>query len=401
MKRILFVDDENRALSVFERLLNDMAHDWEMVFVDSGAKALEAMALKPFDVVVSDMMMPGMDGAELLMRVANQFPQTVRIIISGHPNRSSVLRLVGPAHQYLPKPCDTELLRETILRAAALRELIADEKLAKVVSQIQTLPSVPAVFMEMSMEMRAEEPSLVKIGHLISQDLGLCTKMLQLVNSAFFGLPQPISNPVEAIIHLGLDTVKNLVLSLQLFSVFEGVQLRHLCIERLWNHCWTTAALAKRLVEAEGRGHLGNQAFLAGLVHDVGKFVLAVGLPAPYQEVLDAHHLGGKSLSDVERQQFGASHAEAGAYLLALWGLPTPVVQAVALHHRPGASSEKAFSVLTALHVANVLDHERDRPVDAALSSKIDMEYLAAIGLAKRLPYWRELTTGHTEKHAA
>ncbi len=401
MKRILFVDDEKRALATIQHLWQNSTPDWEMVFAESGPQALEAMARKPFDVIVSDMMMPGMDGAELLMRVASKFPQTVRIILSGHPDRSAVLRLVGPAHQYLPKPCNSELLRDTVLRACALRELIADEKLAKIVSQIQTLPSVPAVFMEMSREMRAEEPSIVKIGHLISQDLGLCTKMLQLVNSAFFGLPQPISNPVEAIIHLGLDTVKNLVLSLQLFSVFEGVQLRHLCIERLWNHSWTTAALCKRIVEAEHEPGLSNHAFLAGLVHDVGKFVLAVGVPAQYQEVLDAYQLGGKTLPEVELEKIGSSHAEVGAYLLALWGLPTPVVQAVAMHHRPGRVSEKEFSVLTALHVADFLEHEKSRSPDAAASPQLDLEYLDAVGVEKRVKYWRELTSGHTERTAA
>lgn len=401
MKRILFVDDEPRALSALKHMLRDMTHEWEMVFVESGGKALEAMALNPFDVVITDMMMPDMDGAELLMRVSQKYPQAVRIVLSGHTGRSGVLRLVGPAHQYLPKPCDPEFLRETVLRASALRELLADEKLTQIVTQIQTLPSVPSVFMEMSREMRAEEPSLVKIGHLISQDMGLCTKMLQLVNSAFFGLPQPISNPVEAIIHLGLETVKNLVLSLQLFSVFEGVQLRHLCIERLWNHSWTTAALAKRIVEAESRAHLGNHAFIAGLVHDVGKFVLAVGLPAPYQEVLDSHHLHRRPLCEVERERFGATHAEVGALLLALWGLPTPVVQAVALHHRPGTAQEKSFSVLTALHAANAMEHERGRPADGPASSQMDMDYLVGIGLKDRLKFWRELTTNPVEKNAA
>ncbi|MEY2410101.1 MAG: hypothetical protein QOF48_2771 [Verrucomicrobiota bacterium] len=401
MNRILFVDDEPRALSTLERMLQDMTAGWEMAFVESGEKALEAMSRKPFDIVITDIAMPGMDGVELLMRVSQKYPQTVRIVLSGQKDRGAVLRLVGPAHQYLPKPCDPDLLRETILRAAALRDLLVDAQLAQLVTQIQTLPSVPTVFMEMSREMRAADPSIVKIGHLISQDFGLCTKMLQLVNSAFFGLQQPISNPVEAIIHLGLETVKNLVLSLQLFSVFDGVQLRHFSIRKLWNHSWTTAAIAKRIVEAENHSDLGNQAFIAGLVHDVGKFVLAVALPQAYQETLDACHQGSRPLCEVERERFGASHAEIGAYLLALWGLPAAVVQAVALHHRPDSTSSSSFSVLTALHVANVLEHERSRSADTPASAPLDANHLARIGLKERVGAWRELTANAGEKHAA
>ncbi len=109
--------------------LHGMRHAWEMTFVDSGPGALAHMARAPVDVIVSDMNMPILDGAQLLALVAKLYPHAVRLILSGHADRDAVLRLVGPAHQYLSKPCNAEELRSAIARALAVRDLLANNHL--------------------------------------------------------------------------------------------------------------------------------------------------------------------------------------------------------------------------------------------------------------------------------
>ena len=195
--------------------------------------------------------------------------------------------MVGSAHQYLSKPCEPTVLRDTVVRAFVLRNIIADEKLKKIVSQIQTLPTVPSLYLEMLKELRSDDPSVVHLGHLISQDLGMCAKMLQLVNSAFFGLSQNISNPGEAIIYLGVNTVKNVVLSLQVFSGFES-KVKNFPLDRLWSHSWATGNLAKTLAETENLdAQAVDQAFIAGLLHDVGKLILASSMPDRYCGIVE------------------------------------------------------------------------------------------------------------------
>ncbi len=142
---MLFVDDEPRVLQGLQRQLRGMRHEWDMHFVDSGAKALEFMGRTPVQVIVSDMMMAGMDGAQLLAHVVVRHPDTVRLVLSGHADREAVLRLVGPAHQYLSKPCNPDELRAALQRSLSLRGLLSNQKLKRVVSRISCLPSLPSL----------------------------------------------------------------------------------------------------------------------------------------------------------------------------------------------------------------------------------------------------------------
>jgi len=191
MKTLLFVDDEPRVLQGLQRQLRPMHHEWDMHFVDDGRKALEFMAAHPVDIVVTDMMMPGMDGSQLLAEVLKRHPQTVRIVLSGHAEREAVLRLVGPAHQYLSKPCDADELRRAIARALSLRDLLGNERLKQLATRVKNLPTLPALQNQLADELRKESPSMERVAEIVSRDIGMTAKMLQLVNSAFFGLAQP------------------------------------------------------------------------------------------------------------------------------------------------------------------------------------------------------------------
>jgi len=183
MKRLLFVDDENKVLQGLQRQLRSMRHEWDMHFIDGSRKALEFMAANPVDVIVSDMMMPEMDGAELLTEVSKRHPNTVRIVLSGHAEREAVLRLVGPAHQYLSKPCDAEELRTAVARAFALRDLLSNENLKQLATRIKCLPTLPALYQQLTDELRNEDAAVERIGEIISHDIGMTTKILQLLTT--------------------------------------------------------------------------------------------------------------------------------------------------------------------------------------------------------------------------
>jgi len=390
MKVLLFVDDEARVLQGLQRQLRNMRNEWDMNFIESGRAALEFMASRPVDVLVSDMMMPEMDGAELLIEVSKRHPNTIRIVLSGHAEREAVLRLVGPAHQYLSKPCDAEELRCAVARAFALRDLLTNDNLKQLATRIKSLPTIPAIYQQLTNELRKEDASMEQIGEIISHDVGLTSKILQLVNSAFFGLPQPISNPADAVMYLGLSTVRSLVLSLQVFSQFENPHLAGFSVNALADHSWTTAVLARRIARVERCDtKMIDQCFLAGLLHDIGRIILADGLPEQYAKVWNEGRQNHQPLWQLEQAEFGATHADVGAYLLGLWGLPNPIVEAVALQHCPGSCIAPGFSPLAAVHVANAFAHEKAGA--SADSVHIDHDYLTKFGLTDRLPDWREV----------
>jgi HD-like signal output (HDOD) protein len=402
MKRILFVDDEPSVLQALQRMLHGQRQEWELEFARSGAAALQLLEQQPVDVVVSDMRMPGMDGAKLLSEVMRRYPQTVRIFLSGHTDKEALLSSVGAAHQFLAKPCDPDVLKETIARACALRQLLHSEQLKGLVSQVQSLPSLPHLYVQIQEELQSPNASLQRVGQIIAQDIGMTAKVLQLVNSAFFGIQRRITQPCQAVSLLGLETVNAIVLSVKLFSSFDSALMGRAHLTSLWEHSMATARLAKRiaLAEPDGRG-LANYAFMGGLLHDAGKLVLATDLATAYGEALALAE--AERLADwvAERRALGATHAEVGAYLLGLWGLPDPIVEAVAFHHTPSECAGRAFSALTAVHVANAFDQESRHVADLSPMPYLCEDYVTALGRGARLPAWRELAGAAAEKASA
>ena len=250
---------------------------------------------------------------------------------------------------------------------------------------------------------------------MIAQDPGMTAKMLQLVNSAFFGMRQKLTDPTEAVMQLGLETVKSLVLGLHVFSQLETAKSADFSAEKLWHHSLATATTARRIAQLHRfRLHSGEQelangatapqfaplecggkgtveeSFTAGLLHDIGRLVLVANLPEQYLEACDRAKAEGMTLVEAERAVFGASHAEVGGYLLGLWGLPISLVEAAVFHHYPGKCQVKAFTPLTAVHVANVLVQEDAATGNSFPPPEMDRDYLTEIGAWNRIPGWRE-----------
>ncbi len=391
MKTLLFVDDEPKVLQGLQRQLRPMREDWDMHFVDGGRQALEFMAAHPVDIVVSDMMMPGMDGSQLLTEVRKRHPQAVRIVLSGHTGRDAVLRLVGPAHQYLSKPCDADELRRAITRAFALRDLLGNDRLKQLTARVKTLPSPPALQNRLTEELQKESPSIEVVGNIISRDVALTAKILQLVNSAFFGLAQSINHPTDAVIYLGLNTIRSLVLSLGIFSQFDQKQCPSFSLDTLAHHSWLTGAMARTVAQQEHcELTVLDQCFLAGLLHDVGQLVLAASLREEYGAVIARAKQENQPMWQAEQEVLGASHADVGAYLLALWGLPNQIIEAVALHHQPARSAIPEFSPVVAVHAADVFAHEFSETPTEAPPPRLDLCHLTELDCVERIEIWRD-----------
>lgn len=395
MKNLLFVDDEPNVLQGLQRQLRSMRNEWEMNFVAGGAQALEFMRANRVDVIITDITMPGMDGSQLLNEIVARHPDTVRIVLSGHAEREAVLRLVGPAHLYLSKPSNAEELRNAIARAVALRDLLGNENLKQLATRVKCLPSLPALLDQLTEELKKDEPSVDRIGEIMSRDIGMSTKILQLVNSAYFGLQHPVHSLREAVTLLGLATVRSLALSLQVFSQYDQSGCEGFSLDALASHCWITGVAARRVAREEQKGTSTlDQCFLAGLVHDVGELVLATGLPEEYQNVIQTAKSENRPTSEVEQEFFWATHADVGAYLLGLWGLPDPIIEAVALHHEPARCVGTAFSPLVAVHVADSVVHEQDGGCNGLRQPAMDMDFLTRLGFNERVETWREACRG-------
>jgi len=270
--------------------------------------------------------------------------------------------------------------------------LLSDDSIRRTVGALPDLPSLPRTYNALTEALGEPDTSLQKLARIVEQDVGISAKILQLVNSAFFGIAHSITNVEHAVIYLGINTIRSLVLSLEIFRVFKPeTNLVGFCLEGLHTHARLVSHIAARLPVPK---HLAEITMAAGMLHDVGKLVLAWKLPERFQKLLAQAAEEGCPLYKVEEREYGFSHAEIGGYLLGLWGLPYILVEAVALHHGPNRVPHEYFDAVAAVHVANHLAHELE-PFSLQAADRIDsephQEELAALGVGEELASWRAM----------
>ena len=348
---ILFVDEEKFVHKALKRSFRKMREEWDMRFSASPSEALEILNREPIDVVVTETVFQGQSGLDFLKVVREGHPNSVRIILSGYSNQDVILESVDLAHQYLSKPCEDEALKATINRAFTMKELLKHRALKEIVSQIDSLPTLPAIYVELVEELESEDASIEKIGDIISKDIGLTAKILKMVNSSFFGLRQQITSPAKAVSLLGLDLIKAIVLTHGTFDKFKNLKYPGLSLEQMWEHAMITGALAKIIARESGLDRKASDtAFMAGLLHDIGRLLIAAYLPDSYRII--AKRIEEKSISKAEAETavIGTTHAAVGAYLIGLWGLPDDILEAAAYHHTPRG---KSLNTATIVHLAD------------------------------------------------
>jgi putative nucleotidyltransferase with HDIG domain len=257
-----------------------------------------------------------------------------------------------------------------------LRELLNNENLKEALSEMDSLPSVPTLYFELEKELQSSDPSIQNVGNIIGQDPGMTAKILQLANSPFFGLRRSISNPAETVAYLGLDRIQHLFLALHIFSQFKNINSSAFSIELLWEHSLSTAIQAKEIAsDEEADKGIREDSFTAGLLHDFGKLLFASKLPEKYDRAVSIARTDNIPLCQAEVKVLGVTHAEIGAYLFGIWGLPNSIVEAVAYHHHPADCGNNVFCSLTALHAADCKNVDRSNP--GVPPPQLDIDYLS------------------------
>ena len=184
-------------------------------------------------------------------------------------------------------------MQSTVARACALRGLLANDGLQRLVARIDSLPSPPSLYAEIMDELASEKCSFQKVGEIISKDLAMTAKILQLVNSAFFGLRRRIVKPSEAIGLLGIDVIRALALSVHVFSEYDIKNLPGFSIEAVWHHSMNVAVAAKQIAQAQTQERsIADDAFMAGVLHDVGKLIFAQNMTDQYIGILERSREG-------------------------------------------------------------------------------------------------------------
>ena len=385
-KRILFVDDEPQVLHGLRRMLHIFRNEWDMAFANSADEALVLLKEKSFDVIVSDMRMPGKDGVQLLNEVKERYPNTVRFILSGHADKALIIRSVGPTHQFLAKPCDSEVIKKTVSRAFALREVFHSERLLDLVKDTSSLPTLPELYQKLHDVLNSPNSSMKEVSDIISSDIAMTAKVLQLVNSAFFALPTHIDSIHQAVSLLGIETINSIVLTTRVFDKFDEKQVAAFKIRDMYSHSIAVGAYAGRIIKHRLKDKkTAEEATFAGMVHDLGKLVMINNQNEVWREAYKQAINEKKPLYLFEQESLGITHAEIGAYLLGLWGLSDNIVEAVAFHHEPSKSINQEFGVITATHLANQFQHHPNEEENDQTIMRLDSDYIANLNLEDQL----------------
>lgn len=360
MKTILFVDDEPNILRGLRRMLNPLKRQWAMSFAESGAQALEIMAVGEIQVLVTDLRMPGMGGYELLKEVCRRHPQIIRIVLTGQPDKATYCEVMTISHYFLWKPVNNEDLTLLLAMIHDLDQQLHDPKLLQLLGGLTTLPSLPPLYHRLMTLIDNEATTNAEIAEVINEDISMVAQILRLVNSSYFSLNRHIVTINEAVNYLGLDILRHLVLARHIFSMTEAHQRQEYHLDELWQHSLCTATLARAIGEyISSDPTIGSTAYLAGLLHEIGKLILINHLPEQYQEILRRSAEQGRRQSDVEMELLGSHHAFIGGYLTSLWGLPHPITEAITMHHSAPTAPEicRLSPVLEAVWHANRICH--------------------------------------------
>lgn len=354
--RILLVDDEPRVLEALERMVFELQDTWEIACAPGGREALDLLRSNDFDVVVSDMRMPGMDGAELLGEVHRTHRHVMRFVLSGQTDRGSALRASRVAHQFLTKPCSAEALVDAIVRAHELNARIASPEVRALVNGIERLPSVPALYRDLQALIADDGANVDSVAGVISKDPAMAAKLLQLVNSGFFCRGARINDVRGAVVRLGLTVVSELVLLVGVFGSIDCAMTEAEIVA-----FQESAARAARVAHAIAKPEDAADASTAALLGDIGRLVLACR---------------SASAGPLEHE---VRSRDAGAYLLEMWGLPQGIVTAVASLDDLSLDPGRKLGLSATVHAAcRIVSGE---PIDEA--------YYASMGATEQLAAWR------------
>jgi putative nucleotidyltransferase with HDIG domain len=380
-KRLLFVDDEPILREVYFSLGQALGHGHEVHTAGSGQEALKLLSEKSFDVVVSDLAMPGMDGMEFLNKVVSDYPESARIVVSGFADRLKIAECLTIGHRFFNKPLNFKTLAALLKRICQYSYLVRDERIRRIICGNGALPTPPETYVQLTETLNSPYADLDDVGKIVEQDPGLSTKLLHIVNSAQFGISRQIVTPSEAVQILGIEVLKALMLGVKAFNFYDEKPFVKSTFHDLWSHSLEIAVNARKLAVAEKLStEVCEECFLAGLLHDIGKLILAANAERQYQLVLDLSKKAAIHLHQAEMGIFSCTHAQIGAYLLALWGVPDSVIRAVELHHSLEKAKFEGFDILLAVHLAQNLKPDRKK--------QLDLPLLRRLGLEERIPEW-------------
>lgn len=390
-KHLLLIDEDPLILKSLKRSLRKLPSHWKLYYTDNADKALDLLATVPIDIMIGEVRLAGNNGHMLLEAARQIRPQAARIVLTGYTDPNAIFQYIGLAHQLLAKPWDDRVLLETIQRSYLIRGLLTNDHMKAVLNQIDSLPTIPEVYLELVEKLKSENTSLQEITDSVIKDPSLTIKILQIVNSPYYGLPMKVVDPSRAVGLLGVDFLKGIVLASGLFKKYNQSSMKFFSVDNLWEHSVYTSSIVKQIAKMEGVDRsVADTSAISALLHDVGKIILAVHFPEEGQTIQRLVEENKILWWQAELKVLGTTHAAVSAYLLGLWGMPVPLIQAVLCHHQPVYQPGGGIDSLVLLHTANALVNAQMAGNCLGMLGNLDYDFISRLKLSDHLARWQD-----------
>lgn len=348
---ILFVDDDSMVLNALERTFFET--EYRTFFALSALDGYKILEKEDIDLVVSDIRMLPVSGADFLREVSIKYPDTIRVVLSAYGDRSLMIKVIceGLAQVYILKPWDNQTLIKQVGHLLAMYDSLSSIKQAAGVNAGRHLPAPPDLYVRM-LKMIEEDRSLKEIATLIESDPASTANVLRLANSSFFGMT--ISSVHQALVYLGISSVKEIALVSELFNQ-PGDSASNDLRMQVSKHMVCTSVLFNGLHQNILATRVPDEFSVAGLLADIGRLMLIEHDPETYRKIIDAYRQDQSCpLDKLELDNMKYTHAQLGGLILNWWNLPASLVEASLYHHTyPFVSAILPPKVMSLLYIAD------------------------------------------------
>lgn len=395
-KCLLVVGGAESLAGELRRLAQHSQHGWSVERCDSGQGAYATLDTKRIAAIVAHDRLPDVQTLAFLEQVRKTHPNVARLVNAPSTAPEAVMLSMKVAHAASQVGVGhkgvSELL-DAVERTSRVQHRIHSDQVRSVTNGLDRLPAVPSTYFELVRLAGRSDVSVQDVSNVIERDPVMCVKILQLVNSAFFGMTRRVAAIQQAVSMLGIDLLKGMVLSAHVFATFEAQKAGGFSLELFQKYSIGVARLAKAIAP---QNRSTEAVFTTGLVHDIGKMILAIRFPEKFAAINQCVAETGAAVQEVERAYLGTTHSEVGAAMLDMWGLPWPVIEAVAYHHCPfelSAGLTGDFSLLAAIHAADALKgiYTCGEPVE-----RLDTRFLETVGFGDQVSQWHALAKSAT-----
>jgi HD-like signal output (HDOD) protein len=403
--RVLLLEENSGTLAKLKVEFSALTAYWDIDYFGSAIEAVKQVLEGPrYEVVVIDIGLESEDPVKVLSAIAERFPHTIRFALTDRADDQRIAKTASLAHQFVYSPCEYHTLRFQVSRAIALREKLRTCPLRQKLHEINALPPLPMLYREVMKEIHSADPSVARVAEIISKDVAMSAKLLQVVNSAGVGLRNEVTSVAQAASLLGLQRISAMILIVEVFNLVAASDLpAGMSLDRLWDHSLKVGEYAKIIAQCETNDARSiESAFTSGLLHDLGILLIASNFADQLVESISLAKSKKTSLLEAELEVMGATHAEVGGYLLELWGLPDGIVEAIAFHDFPShlpehdyesTGADLQFPPLLAVHVANYFCEESQKAHYGCPECELDQEYLESAACMDKVEFWWEQCT--------